>query len=87
MEMYPEYKFAQSQAQLYDWVKEQYPNLYKKIKEKVKQGQFIPGIFKYKKSWRDGNLMNKIVGRVLWNIAIRGKFRETIFIRTQIFQR
>lgn len=42
MEDYPNYKFAQSQAQLYDWVKLQHPKLFEKIKQKVKDGQFIP---------------------------------------------
>ncbi|HVN15903.1 MAG TPA: alpha-mannosidase [Anaerolineales bacterium] len=42
MEMYPEYKYACSQAQQYEWMKEQYPGLYERIKDKVKSGQFIP---------------------------------------------
>jgi len=37
---YPDYKFVQSQAQLYDWIKEEYPELYKKIKTKVKEGKW-----------------------------------------------
>lgn len=42
MEKYKNYKFSQSQAQLYEWTKELYPELYEKIKQKVKTGQFIP---------------------------------------------
>ncbi len=42
MEDYPEYRFACSQAQQYEWVKEMHPDLYERIKEKVKAGQFIP---------------------------------------------
>ena len=42
MDKYPQYKFAQSQAQLFDWVKRLYPELYQKIKEKVAGGQFVP---------------------------------------------
>lgn len=41
MDMYPDYKFVQSSALLYSWMKELYPKLYTKIKEKVKSGQFI----------------------------------------------
>ncbi|KAL9644310.1 hypothetical protein ABK040_005771 [Willaertia magna] len=42
MDLYPNYIFVQSQAQLYEWVKEDYPDLFEKIKEKVKEGRFIP---------------------------------------------
>lgn len=42
MDDYPEYKFAQSQAQLYDWAKVDYPELFEKIRAKVKSGQFVP---------------------------------------------
>ena len=40
MEEYPDYKFMSSQAQLYDYVKQDYPELYEKIKEKVKEGRW-----------------------------------------------
>jgi len=36
MEEYPDYKFGSSQPQMYEWVKENYPALYKKIKKAVK---------------------------------------------------
>lgn len=42
MDEYPEYKFLQSQPHLYRMVKEMYPKLYEKIKQKVKDGQWIP---------------------------------------------
>ncbi|SFQ38196.1 alpha-mannosidase [Caldicoprobacter faecalis] len=42
MEEYPEYKFLQSQPHLYMMVKQRYPELYERIKEAVKRGQFIP---------------------------------------------
>ncbi|MFO7897158.1 MAG: glycoside hydrolase family 38 C-terminal domain-containing protein [Candidatus Cloacimonadales bacterium] len=35
MEEYPDYKFGASQPQLYQWVKEDYPKLYAKIKQAV----------------------------------------------------
>lgn len=42
MNRYPDFKFACSQAQQFEWVKEEYPNLFDKIKEKVVAGQFLP---------------------------------------------
>jgi len=42
MERYPDYKFLQSQPQLYQMVKEKYPELYKKILAAVERGQWIP---------------------------------------------
>ncbi len=42
MESYPDYKFACSQAQQYEWIKEMTPELYEKIKARVKEGRFIP---------------------------------------------
>ena len=41
MDLYPEYKFIQSQPQSYLICKQFYPKLYAKIKEKVKTGQWI----------------------------------------------
>lgn len=40
MDLYPEFKFMSSQAQLYDYVKKDYPELYERIKEKVKEGRW-----------------------------------------------
>ena len=40
MDEYPEYKFAQSQAVLYDMVKKNAPEIFERIKEKVKSGQW-----------------------------------------------
>jgi alpha-mannosidase len=42
MDLYKDYKFCQSQAILYEWVKNSYPTVYNKIKEKIIQGQWIP---------------------------------------------
>ena len=42
MDEYPEYKFACSQAQQLEWMKEQQPALYRKIKAKAASGQFVP---------------------------------------------
>lgn len=40
MERYPEYLFLQSQPQLYEYMKEEFPELYEKIKETVKKGRW-----------------------------------------------
>lgn len=40
MNEFPEYKFMSPQAQLYDYVKQDYPELYEKIKEKIKEGRW-----------------------------------------------
>lgn len=42
MDQYPDYKFFQSQPQLYDYTKKKYPELYKRIKERVKEGRWEP---------------------------------------------
>ncbi len=40
MEKYPEYVFGASQPQLYQWMKEYYPDLYGRIKEKIEEGRW-----------------------------------------------
>jgi len=42
MERYPDYKFCASQPQLYQWIKDLYPAMYKKIKRRVAQGRWDP---------------------------------------------
>lgn len=42
MDEYPEYIFMSSQPQLYKMLKEDYPEVYAKLKEKVKEGRFEP---------------------------------------------
>jgi len=42
LERYPEYRFGASQPQLFQWMKEDHPALYRKIKQKVKQGRIEP---------------------------------------------
>lgn len=41
MEQYPDYRFACSQAQQYDWMKQRNPDLYERIKKRVKSGQWV----------------------------------------------
>ncbi len=40
MELYPDYVFGASQAQLFQWMKDRYPGLYKRVKRKVAEGRF-----------------------------------------------
>ena len=40
MEEFPEYKFSQSQAQLYDYVRQDYPELFEAIKARVAEGRW-----------------------------------------------
>ena len=42
MDRYPNYKFLQSQPQLYVMVKNKYPDLYKRIQDAIQRGQWIP---------------------------------------------
>lgn len=42
MKKYPEYQFMSSQPQLYKFVKEDHPEIYKEIKNKVKEGKWEP---------------------------------------------
>lgn len=39
MDRYPDYVFGASQPQLFQWMKEEYPGLYQRIKEKVAEGR------------------------------------------------
>lgn len=40
MEEYPDYKFMSSQPQLYQFVKDRYPDVYEKIKKRIKEGRW-----------------------------------------------
>jgi alpha-mannosidase len=42
MDRYPELHFACSQAQQYKWLKEYYPYVFDRVKQKVKEGKFHP---------------------------------------------
>ena len=42
MDRYPEYVFLQTQPQLYEYLKEDQPELYGQIKERAKDGQWEP---------------------------------------------
>ncbi len=42
MDRYPEYIFGASQPQLFQWMKEDYPALYERIRKKVKEGRMEP---------------------------------------------
>jgi alpha-mannosidase len=40
MELYPDYIFAASQAQLYQWIKEDHPALYAQVSQRVNEGRW-----------------------------------------------
>jgi alpha-mannosidase len=40
MELYPDYVFGASQPQLYEWMKELYPELYAKVKARIAEGRW-----------------------------------------------
>lgn len=40
MEKYPDYIFGASQPQLFQWIKDEHPALYARVKERVKEGRF-----------------------------------------------
>ena len=42
MEQFPNYRFTQSQPQLYDYVRQDYPALFEEIKERVADGRWEP---------------------------------------------
>ncbi|TVY35324.1 Alpha-mannosidase [Lachnellula occidentalis] len=42
MDRYPEHRFTCSQAQQYKWLKQYYPYVFDRVKEKVKKGTFQP---------------------------------------------
>ena len=42
MEQYPDYHFSQSQPQLYEFTKERWPELYREIKKRAKEGRWEP---------------------------------------------
>ena len=42
MDLYPDYIFAASQAQLFQWMKEEYPGLYARIRARVAEGRIEP---------------------------------------------
>lgn len=43
MEQYPEYIFLQTQPQLYEYIKSDYPEIYESIKERVQEGRWEAG--------------------------------------------
>lgn len=42
LEKYPEYVFAASQAQQFDWLLQDHPDLFKRVQKAAKEGRFIP---------------------------------------------
>jgi len=42
MDRYPDFTFTQSQPHLYEFARDRYPALYRRIRERVKEGRWIP---------------------------------------------
>lgn len=42
MRRYPDYIFGASQPQLFQWIQEDYPELYEQVKQRVQEGRFEP---------------------------------------------
>ncbi len=42
MEEYPDYKFMSSQPQLYQFLKDRYPELYEKVRQRIREGRWEP---------------------------------------------
>jgi alpha-mannosidase len=42
MDRYPDYVFGASQPQLYAWIKERYPALYSRVKQRIAEGRWEP---------------------------------------------
>ncbi|MCQ2448591.1 MAG: glycosyl hydrolase-related protein [Clostridia bacterium] len=82
MEEYPEYKFMSSQPQLYLYLKERNPDLYEKIKQKVKEGRWeIEG-----SSWLEADC-NLTGGESLVRQVLYGKkfFKDEFGVDCKIF--
>ncbi|MCD7828754.1 MAG: glycosyl hydrolase-related protein [Clostridiales bacterium] len=82
IERYPGYVFGASQAQLYTWIKDGYPAVYKKVKELVKEGSWdVQGA-----TWVEPD-SNLIGGESLIRQFFYGKkfFKEEFGLDMQIF--
>ena len=81
MEQYPEYIFTQSQAQLYEFTKENHPALYEEIRERVKEGRWeVTGSM-----WVEADC-NLSGGEALVRQVLLGKnfFRDEFGIETDV---
>ncbi|MDO3411895.1 alpha-mannosidase [Saccharibacillus sp. CPCC 101409] len=80
MEHYPDYLFLQTQPQLYDYVKRDYPELYARIKERVAEGRWEAGGAMWLEA--DCNLTSgeSLVRQILYGTAF---FREEFGIENR----
>lgn len=81
MEEYPGYKFMSPQAQLYDFVKQDYPPLFERIRELVREGRWEPE----GSMWVESDT-NVISGESLVRQFLVGKrfFRDEFGVETRI---
>lgn len=82
MEEYPHYLFTQSQAQLYEFTKQHYPDLYKRIVKRVKERRFEP----QGSAWVEADC-NISSGESLVRQILLGKtfFMDEFGIETEVF--
>jgi alpha-mannosidase len=74
MDRYPDYVFGASQPQLYQWMKDRYPDLYARIRERVDQGRWeAQGA-----SWVEGDV--NLAGGESW---VRQLLHGTRFFRDE----
>jgi len=80
-EEYPEFRFLQSQAELCRMVKEHYPELYKRVRQAVRAGSFIPE----GSMWVEADT-NITGGESLIRQFIHGKrfFRDEFGVETEV---
>jgi alpha-mannosidase len=81
MREYPEFKFTMSSARTYEWMEEKYPDLFKEIEQRVKQGRWeiVGGM------WVEPDL-NMPAGESLTRQILVGKryFRDKFGVDTKI---
>ncbi len=81
MDQYPEYKFMSSQPQLYQYLKEDHPAIYKQVQERIKEGRWeAEGAM-----WLEADC-NLIAGESLVRQIIYGKrfFKEEFNVESKV---
>jgi alpha-mannosidase len=80
MNRYPEHRFAASQAQQWKWLKQYYPLLFDRVKEKVAEGKFFP----IGGTWVEMVPVYEERGNVGYEYALGGGACPTISLWTEI---
>lgn len=82
LERYPEYVFAASQAVQFQWLKEDYPGLFSRVKKAISRGRFVP----IGGSWVECDT-NMPGGEALARQMILGQrfFEQEFGVRSEVF--